>query len=123
MSAAKKKVIAVSLDVNTTRQVGKIVSPIIDLTTVSNAVAAMSLVDDMDVSAIIVDTQSGLDAMQLLESVRERKADVRRILVTDVENLAGIIQGLHSGTVQRVVYKPMTPQAIVAAVCATQKAA
>lgn len=62
---------------------------------------------EREVTAIVVSTSKGADSLGILESARQEKAGVLRILLTEFENLSTIVEGLHSGAVQRVVSRPI----------------
>jgi response regulator RpfG family c-di-GMP phosphodiesterase len=61
-----------------------------------------------DVSIFITHSGAGeFDCIGLLEQVRAGYPDVRRIVMTSYQELARIVQGLHSGTIQKLVQKPI----------------
>ena len=62
---------------------------------------------ERDVTAIVVSTSKGADSLGVLESARQEKPGVLRVLLTEFENLSTIVEGLHSGAVQRVVSRPI----------------
>ncbi|HEY7089085.1 MAG TPA: response regulator [Tepidisphaeraceae bacterium] len=55
-------------------------------------------------------------AIEALESVRQAHPSVRRILITDHCDLGLIIRGLHTGAVERIVYKPIHPPELLLAI-------
>jgi DNA-binding response OmpR family regulator len=59
------------------------------------------------VTAIVVSTSKGADSLGVLESARQERPNVLRILLTEFENLSTIVEGLHTGAVQRVVSRPL----------------
>jgi adenylate cyclase len=66
------------------------------------------LENDPSVAVIIVDQvlKSGL-GLDVLESAKTLRPDVRRVLITRYTDLAGIVHGLHSGAINRMVSKPL----------------
>jgi DNA-binding NarL/FixJ family response regulator len=46
-------------------------------------------------------------AIEVLELVRSKQPSARRVLLTDHCDLGIIVQGLHTGSVQHIVYKPI----------------
>jgi len=56
---------------------------------------------------IIVSTAKGIDSLGLLDSVRRENPNLLRILLTGFEDLTQVVEGLHSGAVQRVMSKPL----------------
>jgi DNA-binding NtrC family response regulator len=62
--------------------------------------------------AVIIDHAAAQGAsIDVLHSVRSSFPRVRRILISDYCDLGLIVQGLHTGAVERIVYKPIhTPE-------------
>jgi DNA-binding NtrC family response regulator len=61
-----------------------------------------------DVSVFITHPGAGeFDCIGVLEQVRASYPDVRRIVMTSYLDLGRIIQGLHNGTIQKLVQKPI----------------
>jgi DNA-binding NtrC family response regulator len=88
---------------------------VLDAGTVSQA--RYSLQAHSDISVFITQHgEGGNDCIDLLEEVRENYPDVRRVVMTSYEDLARIVRGLHSGTIQRVVQKPINPTELQAAI-------
>jgi ActR/RegA family two-component response regulator len=44
------------------------------------------------------------------------RPDARRVLLTTYNDLASIVQGLHSGAIDRLVQKPFTPADLMLAI-------
>jgi DNA-binding NtrC family response regulator len=66
--------------------------------------------------AVMVDIATvQVDAIKLLETVRKQYPTARRILLTDFCDLRIIVQGLHTGAIQRIVYKPIYPPELLGA--------
>lgn len=58
--------------------------------------------------AIIVDqSMPNVNAIEVLGSVKNVRPQTRRILLTEYCDLGIIVQGLHTGAVQQIVYKPV----------------
>jgi DNA-binding NtrC family response regulator len=58
--------------------------------------------------AVMIDIATvQVDAIKMLETVRKECPAARRILLTDFCDLRIIVQGLHTGAIQRIVYKPI----------------
>ena len=53
----------------------------------------------------VLQTASGVS---LLESARSMQPAARRVLLTTYHDLASIVDGLHSGAIERLVQKPFT---------------
>jgi len=63
---------------------------------------------DKSVAVIVVDQMlrcgPGVD---LLENARELRPDVRRVLITKYLDVSVLVQGLHSGAINRMISKPL----------------
>ena len=62
---------------------------------------------EKDATAILVSTSKGADVIGLLETARQQRPGVLRVLLTSFENLNAIVEGLHRGAIQRVVSRPL----------------
>jgi DNA-binding NarL/FixJ family response regulator len=72
-------------------------------------------------SAVLVDHAAAhVPSIQALESVRSGCPTAKRILITDYCDLGIIVQGLHTGAIERIVYKPVHAPELLAAVGAEQ---
>jgi DNA-binding NtrC family response regulator len=61
----------------------------------------------------VLQTSNGVS---LLETARTMRPDARRVLLTTYNDLASIVQGLHSGAIERLVQKPFTPADLLLAI-------
>jgi DNA-binding NtrC family response regulator len=61
----------------------------------------------------VLQTSSGV---ALLQSARTMRPDARRVLLTTYHDLASIVDGLHSGAIERMVSKPFTQSEFLAAI-------
>ena len=114
----KRKLIALDYDMNSLREVAAALAPWFDVLRFREPLKVMSLIQADDSIAAIVTEQvlpkaSGVD---LLESIRTLRPQVRRVLVSGYNDLASIVGGLHSGAIQALVHKPYTRVELIAAV-------
>jgi DNA-binding NtrC family response regulator len=71
---------------------------------------------DGNVAAFLADQKlNNTGGTTVLARVKEVRPELRRILVCGPGNLADIIEGLQSGAVGRIVYKPIHAQELIAA--------
>jgi DNA-binding NtrC family response regulator len=67
--------------------------------------------------AVVIDIAAlQVDAIKVLESVKKDYPGARRILLTDFCDLRIIIEGLHTGAIQRIVYKPIYAPELLGAI-------
>jgi len=80
--------------------------------------ALARLQKENDVHAFLTDhTTSPAIGLDVLNSAREVRPEVRRLLMTHYGDLTGIIGGLHSGVIQHLVQLPIRDAELLAAVC------
>jgi response regulator RpfG family c-di-GMP phosphodiesterase len=73
--------------------------------------------DSTDLAAVLVDIAAAQDdAIQVFQSIKSLRPQVRRILLTDYCDLSIIVRGLHTEAVQTIVYKPVYVPELLAAV-------
>jgi ActR/RegA family two-component response regulator len=76
-----------------------------------------SLERESSSAAVMVDMSViQVDAIKLLEKVRGICSQSRRILLTDFCDLNIIVQGLHTGSIERIVYKPIYGPELLSAI-------
>jgi DNA-binding NtrC family response regulator len=74
-----------------------------------------------DVSVFVTEqVDAHFEGSSLLEKVRTLYPDVRRIVMTNFSDLGRIVQGLHSGSIQKVVQKPIDRQEFLMAIAPTE---
>ena len=56
------------------------------------------------------------NGVTLLETARTTRPNARRVLMTSYHDLAGIVAGLHSGAIERLVQKPFTRAELMTAI-------
>jgi DNA-binding NtrC family response regulator len=114
----RPKLIALDEDAATLREIERIATPWFDVLSTRDTRQAIAWVaNDPSVEAVITEqVLSSSTGVTILESIRTMKSEVRRILITGHGDLAAIISGLHSGAVSRIVYKPIKPAELIAAI-------
>jgi DNA-binding NtrC family response regulator len=71
---------------------------------------------ERDAVAILVSTSKGADVLSVLEAARQERHHVLRVLITAFEDLTLVVEGLHSGAVQRVVSRPIAYEELLGAI-------
>ena len=69
-----------------------------------------------DAFRVMVGWGSATCAIPLGGDIDTLRPDVRRVMMTGHPDLSGIIQGLHSGAIDRLVHKPFTRDELLSAV-------
>jgi ActR/RegA family two-component response regulator len=72
--------------------------------------------DPTPVAAIVDHAVAHDKSIDLLNAIRTTFPRVRRILVSDYCDLGLIVQGLHTGAVERIVYKPIHAPELLGAI-------
>lgn len=119
----KPKLIALDHDVSSLREIAATLTPWFDVLRFREPMKVMALVQSDDSSSIgaivteqVLPQASGVD---LLESIRSLRPQIRRVLVSGYGDLASVIGGLHSGAIQALVHKPFSRATLLAAVLPT----
>lgn len=75
------------------------------------------LQSDPDVSVFVTEhIDQSFDGMSLLEKVRTLHPGIRRIVMTTYTDLGRLIEGLHSGAIQKLVQKPIDRNEFLSAI-------
>lgn len=119
MRPVPPKLLVLDTDDAILRQVGRVFAGYFLVVPVRSPNRALGLLDgDRHIRAMITDqVMRSAQGVELLETVRTMRPDVRRILLTTYTDLASIVMGLHSGAVQVLVQKPASDAELLAAVC------
>jgi DNA-binding response OmpR family regulator len=115
---SRPKLLAVDADMNTLRTIAEIAAPHYETIRVRDAGVALTICDeDPDVRVIVAEHRpmNGTDST-LLDLVRARKPHVKRIMLTTFADLSVIVHGLHTGSIQHIVHKPVSRVELLAAV-------
>jgi DNA-binding NtrC family response regulator len=68
------------------------------------------------VHAILVGPNpDGCGGLELLETIRQSHPAIRRLLIAPADQLTIIVQGLHSGIAQAILYQPLVAGDLLAA--------
>ena len=66
------------------------------------------LQNDTTISAVVVGQNlRGGKGVELLTAAQKLRPDARRILIASYSDLAGFVDGLHSGAIERTISKPI----------------
>jgi len=118
MSIGLPNILALDDDLDMLSQIARAVAGHYRVISHSNPTRAMALLETDSAISVFVTEQvmrfgNGLD---LLESARSMKPNVRRVMITNYSDLASIIPGLHSGTIQALAQKPATDNELLGAI-------
>lgn len=108
MAVDRAKILVLEPDVRALKEMQNklsVFSNVLGFVQTDRALAAVQ--SERDAKMIIVSTAKGSDSLGLLEAVRRENAVLLRVLLTGFEDLTQVVEGLHSGTVQRVLSKPL----------------
>lgn len=108
MPGAKTKIVVVEPDPKSLRELESGLSTYYHVILVPQFDRALSVLkSERDVRAAVVATAKGVDVLGLFDVVRRDCPRILRVLLTEFEDLSQLVEGLHSGAVQRVVSKPL----------------
>jgi len=115
----KKFVLIVSSQIALSREISKTLSDHFEIISVRDPNRATELLtNDRPVCAAMVHLASGDVALTLLQNLRRAHPTVRRIALADEGDLAGMIEGLHSGAIEHLLHTPFDARALLAALIA-----
>jgi response regulator RpfG family c-di-GMP phosphodiesterase len=115
-------IIALDDDNRTLRQISELLSQHFNILTTSDPQKALScLENDKSVSSILVEQslRNGA-ALEVLENAARLRPGVLRILITRYADLPSIVKGLHTGTIHRLISKPLIPAELSAVVAVAE---
>ena len=110
--------IAIDEDAKCLREIQRVAAARFDVLITRDPKQALSAAETEPDLALFLAEQdlSTTTGITLLEMIRTMRPKASRVLATRSADLAAIVQGLHSGVIQRMLYKPFTPAELAAAV-------
>src|SRR4051812_31819164 len=107
--ASKRKLIFLESDTVTVARVRRVAAVLYDICVEVEATRALERVATDSAVAVFMAGASGdgASAVGVLENVRKSRPDVLRIMLASPGHLGAVIQGLHSGAVERPLQKPI----------------
>ena len=124
MPGNKSKIIAVELNAGALKELETKLSPFHVVVGTTQLERALPLLQsEREVAAILVSTSKGADVLAVLEAAQQQRPNVLRVLLTEFENLTVVVEGLHSGAIQRVVSRPIQYAELLAVIRPTSDVA
>jgi ActR/RegA family two-component response regulator len=114
----RQTLIALDEDNATLQQIEAIASPLYAIVATRSAERALSVVRADPTAAVLVTAQhlSNTNGVTVLLAAQALRPDLRRVLTATPHELAALIEALHSGAVERIVYKPIRSGELIAAI-------
>jgi ActR/RegA family two-component response regulator len=114
----KSKLILLESDATTAARFTRVASRLYDVVLERDARQAVSLAISDPLVKVFVAGSCGKPqlAVAILEQVRSARADVLRVSLTEPAELGMVIEGLHTGVIERTIQKPIQGDEIVAAI-------
>lgn len=114
----KNPLLALDGDESVLRCISQVACPYFEVFTTRDPRKLIGWLDHFPNTAVVVtehvlQTSSGV---ALLESVRTMRPGARRVLLTTYHDLSSIVEGLHSGAIERLVSKPFTHSELLNAI-------
>lgn len=116
---SRRKIILLDGDQQVARQVARVFGGAFIVVNVQNPRTVVGLLEtDGSITAVISEQvlRSGA-GVDLLETVRSFRPQVRRVMLTAYSDLAAIVPAIHSGAVQALLHKPASDTDLLSAVC------
>ncbi|MGH7214143.1 MAG: hypothetical protein ACREIT_05215 [Tepidisphaeraceae bacterium] len=104
-------------DLGTFRRVTELAGHRFEFRVARDARRAMEILSETPrlLAVLVQNNLPDSEGVGLLEQVSAAHPDVRRILLANPTDLAPVIQGLHSGAIQRLVHIPFGPNELLSA--------
>jgi DNA-binding NtrC family response regulator len=118
MTGRAPRLIVLDDDQSVLSQVGRLFGAHYSVIQLSNPTRAIAMLES-DPGVRIFLTEQVMrfaNGVELLETVRTHRPDVRRVMLTNYSDLASIVTGLHSGAIEHLVQKPANDAELLAAV-------
>jgi DNA-binding NtrC family response regulator len=111
-------IIAVDEDTRMLRQIPELLGQQCEVLITTDTRKAMAwLAQNHSVSSILVgELIRGEAGLEVLKTARELRPEVRRVLITGYADLPSIVDGLHTGVIDRLLAKPLVPTELSTAV-------
>jgi ActR/RegA family two-component response regulator len=115
---SKSKLILLECDATTATRFTRAASKLYDVIGERDAKQAVERISaDAGASVFVAGTAAGGESvLNVLASVKTARLDVLRVSLTDPADLGCIIEGLHSGIIERTIQKPFEGQEVLTAI-------
>jgi ActR/RegA family two-component response regulator len=116
----KRKLILMETDAVTVARVRRVAGALYDVCVEPRAEHALErVVTDPSIAVLIAGASGdGSSAVSLLERVQSARPDVLRVMLASPGHLGAVVQGLHSGAVERPAQKPVDERELFNALAA-----
>ena len=121
----KRKLVLLETDAVTVARVRRIAGALYDVCVEQQADRAEErVITDPSVAVLIAGASGdGSSAISVLERIRSARPDVLRVMLASPGHLGAVVQGLHSGAVERPAQKPVDDQELFTALVNPRPAA
>ncbi len=120
-SKAKSKLILLESDSATIQRFVRTASRLYEVVIERSASQAVALATADPSVGVFVAGASDEPPSSVLERVKSARADVLRVLLTEPTDLVSIVEGLHSGAIERTIQKPLEVDEVLSALAATSR--
>lgn len=114
-----RRIIHLDSDDQAARQVARVFGGVFHVVQVQNPQRVIALLEiETNVAAVITEQvlRSG-QGVELLESIRTFRPQVRRVMLTGYRDQASVAVGVSSGAIQSLLAKPVSDADLLAGVC------
>ena len=112
----KSKLILLESDAATAARFSRVASRMYDVVIERDAKRAVSQAKCDPTVNVFVAGGSAVPSVAVLEQVKSTRADILRVCLTEPSELGAVIEGLHSGVIERTIQKPIDGEEILAAI-------
>ena len=112
----KSKLLLLESDAATAARFSRVASRLYEVIIERDAKRAISqVISDPSVNVFVAGA-SAVPTVAALERVKTARPDVLRVCLTEPSELGAVIEGLHSGVIERTIQKPIDGEEILAAI-------
>ena len=112
----KTKLILLESDAAEAARFTRVASRLYDVVLERDVKQALSVATSDPMVNVFVAGSCGVPATVVLERVKSARPDVLRVSLTDPLQLGSLIEGLHSGMIERTIQKPVGPEEVLIAI-------
>jgi DNA-binding NtrC family response regulator len=107
ISGKKNKIVVLCTELASIRAITESAGRIFEMAWARDAKTFTDQLAEEPAAVVVDNAVAHTAAIGLLQTVRKAYPQARRVLLTDYCDLAIIVQGLHTESVQKIVYKPV----------------
>lgn len=113
----RRTLVALDDDTHALREIEEIAKVWMDVATTRSPQRALTMIHNNPAACVLVTAQklSASSGLAVLRAAQTLRPSMRRILLSAPGQLGDVIEGLHSGAIEHIIYKPIRSHDLIAA--------